>query len=122
MRFLVFAAALLAPSYLSAQPDRFGQISIYCTFDNLPSVIFSYSKLGAETVGAMTVGGRGPVVMTLGSGSMRFEGGRIDGYKFRWSPQNSWMDVELDGNLIRGEQGDCKQVAFGTKAKPLTIR
>lgn len=121
MKIYLALAISLSTGMAAAEPDRFNQIAIHCKFSEIPPVVFSYAHTGQELTGAMTVGGRGPVVMTLGSGTLRFEGGRIDGYRFRWTPQNSWMDVEKDGELIMSGQGDCQQVAFGSTNSRLKL-
>ena len=121
MKRIALIAALAATSAGAQGPDEFSQFALRCEFPDIPPVVFSYSRRGTDLVGVMTAGGRGPVLMSLGSGSARFESATVDGLRFRWSPQNAWMDVERDGELVRSSQGSCQPVAFGSTGDPLNI-
>ncbi|WP_041527165.1 hypothetical protein [Paracoccus aminophilus] len=110
---IALALVLTLPALANDRPDEFDQFALSCEFPTIPNVIMSFSRTNVDLSGVITVGGRGPVVMALGSGSTRFETANIDGYHFRWSPANSVMDVEKDDETILSETGVCAGAQFG---------
>ncbi len=69
----------------------------------------------------MEVGGRPPVALTEGQGSGRLISAVVDGYKFRFAPANSVMDVEVDGTLVASEEGRCVTLGGPVNDSPLKI-
>lgn len=80
-------------------------VYLACSFETLPDIVTHYPEDGGEPT--MQVGGRPSAPMTVGSGSNRFESATVDGYRFRFSPANSVVDVEREGKKIASEQGKC---------------
>ena len=115
MRHLLVSFLFLTP--LVAQAQTFG----ICTFADIPIVIFEYSET-APRVGTMRVGGRPAVEMTLGQGAGRMESAIVDGYSFRFSPANSWMDVETsEGDTVFSQAGKCAFTNQPDVTEPLTL-
>lgn len=96
------------------------EVILSCTFPTLPSVVMRFPDgVGAEK--QMSVASRPAVPLMEGQGSGRMISADVDGYHFRFAPQNSTMDVERDGALILSEAGSCVTIGGPTNETPLQI-
>lgn len=94
--------ALILPATSAAQAE----VVLSCSFPTLPPAVMTFPQ-GLEAAKTMTVGGRPPVPLTEGQGTGRLISADVDGYHFRFSPQNSVMDVERNNALVVSETGSC---------------
>lgn len=120
LRILFSFAFLLPGAGQASGPDQFGQFGIFCRFDELPDLTAHYSPGPTGQTGAMTIGGRGPAVMTIGQGSGRAETATIDGYTFIFWPQSNNLDIERGGRQVAQARGQCQQISFGAN-QPLRL-
>lgn len=113
LRMLMLAAAAFGA------PAK-AEVIVACTFPTLPSAVMRFPD-GLDAKKTMEVGARPPVELIEGNGAGRLISAAVDGFDFRFAPDNSTMDVEKDGTLILSETGKCVTIGGPTSDAPLAI-
>lgn len=108
--------ALLLPAASAARAE----VVLSCSFPTLPPVVMTFPQ-GLDARKTMSVGGRPSVPLTEGQGTGRLISADVDGYHFRFSPQDSVMDVERDTVLVASETGSCVTIGGPVNDRPLQI-
>ena len=103
----------------NSQPAR-SETVLACTFPTLPSVVMYFPDT-PERKKTMEVGARPPVELSEGQGTGRFISAIVDGYSFRFSPENAMMDVEAEGKKVVSEVGKCATIGGPVNESPLKI-
>ena len=96
------------------------KVILSCTFPTLPQAVMTFPDDMTDEK-QMSVGGRPAVPLIEGQGSARLITATVDGYHFRFAPQNSVMDVERDNILVISEKGACVTIGDPTNETPLNI-
>lgn len=105
---------------LSAAAPASAEVILSCTFPTIPSVVMRFPD-GLESEKQMIVAERPAVPLTEGQGTGRLISAEVDGYKFRFAPQNSVMDVEKDDAILISETGVCVTIGGPVNEAPLKI-
>ncbi len=105
---------------LSAAAPVSAEVILSCTFPTIPSVVMRFPE-GLKSGKQMIVGERPAVPLTEGQGAGRLISAEVDGYKFRFAPQNSVMDVEKDDALLISEAGVCVTIGGPVNEASLKI-
>ncbi|MFL9503704.1 type VI secretion system-associated protein TagO [Rhodopseudomonas palustris] len=115
MRPLLASLICLAP----ALPTH-AEVILACTFPTLPSVVMRFPD-SLEAQKTMEVGARPPVALLEGQGAGRLMSASVDGFDFRYSPANSTLDVEKNGEALLSEPGNCVTIGGPVNKVPLQI-
>lgn len=109
----------LSAVLLTATPAC-AEVILACAFPTLPDTVMRFpDELDADKT--MQVGGRPAVPLTEGEGSGRLISASVDGYDFRFAPENLVMEVERDGSVLLSETGECVTIGGPESAIPLEI-
>lgn len=105
--------------FTQAVPAR-AETILSCIFPTLPSLVMRFPD-GPDAAKTMEIGGRAPVALTEGQGVGRVISASLGDYKFRFSPENSMLDVEESGLLVASETGQCVTIGGPINDSPLVI-
>lgn len=111
-----FAVVLL----LCASGPASAEVILSCSFPTLPSAVMTFPE-AVDADKSISVGSRPAVPLLEGQGAGRLISASVDGYDFRFAPENSVMDVEQSGVLLASEQGTCVTIGGPVNTTALTI-